>query len=193
MKTFLFVLVFIVLSIYYFVPHEVKNEYLEKAWVEYRFAEWNQDIEEWKVITLEFNQTWKANFSSDIKYWKIIDDLTWWSKTYVNCFDDKSINYFNWKHQLHRIILEKNTTISIILIDNTENKNLSIYAYKVKPAQNILPPDLEYVHACVSKKSDETDKSIEIKWDTIKSEIVIWVVWSNSLTEWEYELHLEQK
>lgn len=193
MKTFLLVLIFIVLSVYYFVPNEVKNNYTERAWLKFRFNKLSKDIEEWKVRVLEFNETWKTEFVSDIQFWKIIEDLSWWPKHYVSCFDNKSFNYFNWKHQLHRIILEKNSTIQIKLIDNTENKDLSIYAYKVKPAQNLLPPNIEYVHACSSKKSTDTDKVIEIKWDTIRSEIVIWVVWSNSLNEWKYELYLEQK
>lgn len=192
MKTFLLLLIFIVLSAYYFVPNAVKNVYLEKIWIEYKFEEWSNDIEEWKVRVLEFSEESKAEFFSDITYWKIIEDLTWWPKHYVSCFDNKSFKYFNWNHQLHTILLEKNNTIKIKLEDKTENKDLSLYAYKVKPAQNLLPPNLDYVHACSSKKSIEPEKNIEIIWDSIRSEIVIWVVWSNWLLEWEYELYLEQ-
>lgn len=194
MKTFLLVILFIGLSIYYFVPNELKNEYLEKAWINYSFEVEDDSIIPWEAIILNFDKEWKSFFSWNIKNWIELDDLTWASQTYVSCFKKDAYKNFNWKHTFHKILLERNKSIEIKLIDETENNSLSLYAYKIKPdSENSLPPHITYTHQCVSKINTNSDKIININWNTIKSEILVWVVWAEKSEEWFYKLDITQK
>jgi hypothetical protein len=192
MKFLIIILIFTWLVIHFYVPSEIKNKYIEKIWLQdyihYDVKTESDKYQSW-IIDLTFKND-NAEFSWDISFWKIYD-MNWALGNYVNCFKSDNLKMFTLNQVLHRIILEKDKNISIKLIPEDSEDNLSIYAYKVKPWLNVLPPEITMTHKCLSAYN-AWEKDIEMEGDTIRSEVVIWVSWKENTTNWKYKLILEQ-
>lgn len=193
MKTLFLLIIFILIMWYLFVPNNIKNEYLEKAWIDYSFDE-NTTVENpWDIRELEFDKNWEANFSWDIASWEKTPNTSWWVKNMVNCYKNDEQNYFSGNRIIHKILLEKDASIEVKLIDETKSWDLSLVVYKIKPALNTKPEELTYAHKCISKINTNNYKTVEMQWDTIRSDIYIVVVWSNWVSKWSYKLDIKQK
>lgn len=195
MKNFLLIIFFVTWVIYYFVPYELKVNILETVWIDSSIIEKkvSLSIEKWEVFNLEFDDiSHKILFSWNIAYWEIISDLLWASKPYVKCFYPENYNSFQWNTVHHRIVLWKNKKISVKLIQNNQDKNLSMYVYKTDAFSKIYPPEKEYVFDCKSDYSSNIEKIINMKGNTVTSDIVIWVTWWTGVLDWEYTLEIEE-
>lgn len=196
MKTFLLVLIFIIWLFYYFVPYQTKIELFDKAWIDSSFLSGTWKIEDvvvnWGLVELKFDSNNSLVYKWNVSSWELMTDLSWWSLPNVKCFLPKENINFNWKVVLHKIILLKNKNISVKLIKDNKESNLSIYVYKTA-LDNVLPPKVVYVYECKTDVTASDNKLIEIKWNTAPSEVIIWVSWANGTSEGWYSLELEQK
>lgn len=197
MKNILLVIIFVFIISVIFIPHEKKVVLLEKIWIDSSIL-WDKeevkkiDFDENWVLSLKFDDiTHRASYSWDISSWKSSNDLSWASLQFVNCFDKSKYDNFSWNLVLHRVLLWKNKSINVKLI--TDSPSLSMYVYKTDALSKIYPPEIEYVHACEIKLSSEEIKEINMKWNSITSDIVIWVSWSSWIINWSYTLEIEEK
>ena len=195
MKNILLTLILILGLSYYFIPYEIKIELLEKIWIDSSILSEKKEeiIEKWEVINLKFDDiTNKNSFKWDISNWEIMEDLSWASLSFVKCFNPDEYSNFNWNTVLHRILLWKKKNAIIRLIPDNKNIDLSMYVYKTDALSKIFPPEKDYVHDCKISIST-SDRLINMNWNTLTSDIVIWVVWSNWALEWGYTLEIEEK
>lgn len=193
MKNFLLLLVFVWWLSYYFIPYETKVDLLEKAWIDssiISFMEEEIEVVKWEIVELRFDENSEISFTNNLKNWEIMSDLSWANQTYVNCFkEDESLN-FNWNIVLHRVLLGKNKDVNIKLI--SEQDNINMFVYKTDALSKIFAPDITYVFDCKSIFNSDA-MIIDMNWNTITSDIVIWVAWWNWNLEWEYTLNVFEK
>jgi hypothetical protein len=193
MKNLLLLIIFILWSSYYFIPYETKIELLEKIWVDSSFlpVEEEEKIEKWEIVNLKFDEiTYKTSFIWNISDWVIMKDLSWASLPFVKCFTPDKYSNFNWNTVLHRVLLWKKKNVIVKLI--SDNDNLNMYVYKTDALSKIYPPKKDYVHDCKTSISISS-REINMNWNSVTSDIVVWIVWSNWALEWEYTLELEEK
>ena len=162
-------------------------------WINSSFlpVEVEKEIEKWEVVKLKFDETThKTSFKWNISNWETTEDLSWAYQQFVKCFD-LSKN-FNWNTVLHRVLLWKKKDAVIKLIPDNENTHLSMYVYKTDALSKVFPPEKDYVHDCKISISN-SDRIIDMNGNTVTSDIVVWVAWSNWALEWGYTLELEEK
>ena len=196
MKNFLLILIFVLGASYYFVPYDIKVSLLEKVWIDSSILAVEEvvEIEKWEVVNLKFDDTThKDIFKWDISNGEIISDLSWASLPYVKCFYQDSYNKFNWNTIHHRVLLWKNKTATVKLIQNNSEDKLSLYVYKTDSFSKVYPPEKNYVFDCISDSSSSIEKVINIKGNTVTSDIVIWVAWVEWKLNWSYSLEIEEK
>lgn len=196
MKTFIMILILVLAGLYYFVPNDIKTEYLSKIWVEsdiFLIEEEVVDTNIWPIVDLELDETRKTSFSSNISNWKIISDISWGTMSYVKCYDKSNFENFSWNMVIHRVLLWKNKDVEVNLTDKTESKNLSMFVYRTESLNDVFPPEIEYVYECKNDISNLWSKRIEMDWNTITYDVVVWVVWFSWSTTWEYDLEIIEK
>lgn len=189
------ILILVLAGLYYFVPNDIKTEYLSKVWIEsdILLIEDETFINDWAIVDLEFDETRKTFFSWNISNWKVLENISWWTLSYVNCYDKSKFNNFSWKMVIHRVLLWRNKDVEVILNDKTEDKKLSMFVYKTTSINDVFPPEIEYVYECKNDISNLWLKKIQMNWNTITSDIVVWVVWFSGATIWEYDLEIIEK
>jgi hypothetical protein len=109
-----------------------------------------------KVIQLSPNGTVSAN--GNISEGEIISDLSWASRSSVACFPATQNSKFRGKHQLFAFELPSYSEVTIKLIPENSNENMSLYAYQIGKTNYPLPPNLS---SCVSCEASH-------KWDRPK-------------------------
>lgn len=191
MKNLLLILILIIGSAYYFVPNDMKIKLFDKVWIDgsmLLIEEKKVGFEKGEVVELNFDdETNKDSFKWNISNWEIMKDLSWASLPYVKCFYKNDYNKFNWNVVLHKVILWKKKDITVKLITDSD---LNMYVYKTDALNDVYPPEKEYVHDC---KTSINTSTIDMNWNTVTSDIVIWVVWNNWVLEWNYTLELIEK
>lgn len=195
MKNFILILIFILWISYYYIPNDTKIDLFQKVWINATFIkkETIQEPIKWEVVKLYYDKNRVSTYSWDITYWKIIDNSLWASGWNVKCFYENDYNNFDWNVMLHKIYLSKNKTAVIKLTTINPETQLSLYVYKTTANNDVYPPEIQYVHDCKKDFSTPSTKTIEIKWNTAPSDIVIWVTGMNGLLEWWYTLEIQEK
>lgn len=195
MKTFLLILIFIVLSFVFIVPYNAKVLVFEKVWMDISIL-WEPKIseeeKEERIISLKFDDNRKSNYSGDLKKWEIMKDFSWANTQFVKCFDEKNYDDFNWKLKMHRILLGKKKDVKVKLTQTGGWWNLSMFVYKTEPLNKIFPPDITNVYDCDISTWEKNIKEIEMTGNTITSDIVIWIAWWTGTLDWTYDLELEE-
>lgn len=196
MKNILLIIILIIWLSYYFISHDTQVILLEKVWINSSFLPVEEIVEiknEWWVVNLEFDTIYKVTYKWDISSWKIMEDLSWSSLQFVKCFYPDQYNNFNGNVVLHRILLWKNKTANVKLIQDNPESNLTIYVYKTDALSKVFPPEKNYVYDCKINILKDITKEIKIKGNTVTSDIVVWVSWANWLTSGGYTLEIEEK
>lgn len=196
MKTFIIVILFIIGVFIFFIPLETKILIFDKVWIDSsKLVSKNEEKEVIKedVVTLKFDENNKVLYSWNISNWKQMTDFAWASLPNVNCFKPTENSFFSWNMQMHRIILWKRKTISVKLISDITDTSLNMFVYKTDALNKVYPPEKEYVHDCKIDISTDSIKELEMIWNTITSDIVIWISWWSWTLEWWYTLELKEK
>ncbi len=195
MKNIIIILFLIIWGFYFFVPHNTQIDLLEKLWIDSSFL-WEKEKEisnlEWWVVQLNFNEEHKAIYEWNISDWEIMSDLSWASWNFVKCFDENEYDKFSGNILMHRVLLWKNKNVSVKL-SGQESENLSIFVYKTDALSKVYPPEKEYTHDCKINTVAWLNKNIDMTWNTITSDIVVWVAWPKWITEGGYTLEIIEK
>lgn len=193
MKKLLIILVFISLSAYYFVPNNTKTQFFDTVWVDgtmFLIEEKKVGFDKGETVQLKFDEvTNKTSFTWNVSKGKMVENISLSTISYKKCFSDNDPK-FVWNTVFHRVLLWKNKTAVINL--NTDAK-LNMYVYKTDPLSKVTPPELEQVFDCKVNTTFLANRTVEIKWNSITSDIVIWLVWDKWDTTWEYSIEIEQK
>lgn len=197
MKNILLFILLVVWIFYFFVPYDTQVSILDKVWIDSSFLPVKEEVvekndESW-VINLKFDDNHIATYKWNISSGKIMEDLSWASLPFVKCFEEGDSNNFSWNMVLHRVLLWKNKSASIKLISDNTDSDLSMYVYKTDALSKVFPPEKDYTHDCKISILKESTKEIEMKGNTITSDIVVWVSWSNWILEWGYTLEIIEK
>ncbi len=116
-------------------------------------AQWPSQV---KVIQLSPNGTVTAN--GDVSEGEVIPDLSWASNSSVACFPATQNTKFRGKHQLFAFELPSYSEVTIKLIPEDPNENMSLYAYQIGRTNYTIPQNLS---SCVSCEAEH-------KWDRPK-------------------------
>ena len=193
MKNILMVLILLIGLSYYLIPYETKVELLNKVWIDSSFLPSEVvEVKKWEVIKLSFDENNKDSFNWNISNWTIVENLSWASLQYVKCFYKDDYKNFEWNTVHHRVLLWKRKNIEVKLIPSNENSNLSMYIYKTEALSKVFPPEKEYVHDC-KVDFNSSNNIIKMNWNTVTSDIIIWVSWANWILDWGYTLEIEEK
>ncbi len=223
MKNIIIIILILIWAFYFFVPHNTQVSLLEKVWIDDTFLlNQDNNIEdeglfidfkininwkvksfiqksdkkitnmEWWVVKLKFGSDNKIIFEWNISDWNIMTDLTWASWNFVKCFDKNDYDKFSWNLLMHKVLLWKNKKVEVKLTWEGSEK-LSIFVYKTDALSKIYPPEKEHTHDCKINVTSELNKKIEMNWNTITSDIVVWIAWPTWVAEWSYTLEIIEK
>ncbi len=117
------------------------------------FMSFGQFPSQVKMIQLTPNGTVTAN--GDVSEGEIISDLSWASNSSVACFPATQNTKFRGKHQLFAFELPSYSEVTIKLIPENSNENMSLYAYSIGTTNHTIPQNLS---SCVSCEASH-------KWD----------------------------
>ena len=106
-----------------------------------------------KRYTAECVKGETKSYRGDLSQGTIIYDLSWASKSSVACFPATQNNKFNGNHLLFLTEMPARSRMTITLIPDDKNANMSLYAYSAGTFK--IVPDL---NSCVSCEADH-------KWD----------------------------
>ncbi|MFK7780153.1 MAG: hypothetical protein QM490_03310 [Candidatus Gracilibacteria bacterium] len=196
MKNFLLAILFIAGISYFFIPYDTQVNLLEKVGIDSSFLPVQEEIEKENkggAINLKFDDNHKVSYTGNISSGKIMEDLSWASKPLVKCFDSSKNDNFNGNVVLHRVLLGKNKTANVKLISENNESNLTMYVYKTDSLSKVFPPEKEYTHDCKINITKDISKEIEMKGNTITSDIVIGISGSNGILEGGYTLEIIEK
>ncbi|MCB9224087.1 MAG: hypothetical protein H6582_07935 [Crocinitomicaceae bacterium] len=96
-----------------------------------------------------------TSFQGKLENGEKIEDLSWASNSSVACFPGTQNTKFRGNHVLHYFVIPPHSIVSITVIPDDKNANMSIYGYQVGTSNYSVPPNL---HSCVSCEAEH-------KWD----------------------------
>ncbi|MBK9192264.1 MAG: hypothetical protein IPM77_12570 [Crocinitomicaceae bacterium] len=97
-------------------------------------------------------------YEGDLANGTLIHDLSWASSSNVACFPSTQNSKFNGNHLFFITEIPAYSEMTIKLIPDNKESNMSLYAYQVATTNDIMPPALT---RCVTCESDH-------KWDNPK-------------------------
>ncbi len=195
MKNIIIIILILIWAFYFFVPHNTQVSLLDKVWIDSSFLGEPEKIATnlgWWVVSLKFDSEHKTTYNWNVSNWEIMSDLSWASWNFVKCFDKNMYDKFSWNILMHRVLLWKNKNVSVKLTGEG-SENLSMYVYKTDALSKVYPPEKEYTHDCKISTIIWINKQIEMNWNTITSDIVVWVAWSKWILEGGYTLEIIEK
>jgi len=197
MKNIIIIILILSGVFYFFVPYNTQINILDKAWIDSSFLWAPEKVAtnlEWWIVGLKFDSENKVIYKWNISTWETMSDLSWASWNFVKCFDEDKYDKFSGNILMHRVLLGKNKNVSVRLIWEG-SEDLSIFVYKTDALSKVYPPEKDYTHDCKTSVLFDSNREmkIEMKWNTITSDIVVWVAWSKWVLEWGYTLEIIEK
>ena len=193
MKKIVFFLILVLALGYYFSSYEQKVMVLEKIWVDHWFLSEpeKQGYEKWELVELKFDTNSLAEFSGNISQGKKIPEIKDMVAQFKNCIPQKDLAYFSWNIALHRVLLGNRKNISIEL-EQLADKRLSLFAYKTSAGNKQILPEITQVFECGYTVENAKIKKLELQWNSITSDIVVWVASRSGVSSADYKLKLTE-
>lgn len=107
------------------------------------------------VQTFEAKPNGTVELKSDLRQGDAMPHLDWADKSSTACFPGTQNKKFNGSHVLFATQLPPRAILTMTVIPDDKNANMSIYAYQVGTGNYVLPPELA---SCVSCEAEH-------KWD----------------------------
>jgi len=140
-------------------------------------------------------KTYKGNLNKGVK----IHDLSWASSSSNACFPATQNHKFTGNHVIYLSELPKRSIMTVTLVPNNKNANMSLYAYSTGSYSNMVPK----LASCVSceadykwdrqKRGKTQDHTRSISLNAINNpyKVVIGVCGADGLTKGTYELKIK--
>lgn len=111
--------------------------------------------QELTITKKDANPNGLTEFRGDFVEGTIIEDLSWAANSAVACFPGTQNTKFRGNHVLYQFDKPKYAELTVTLIPDDPNQNVSLYGYQVGLGKAVLPTQLS---SCVSCEADH-------KWD----------------------------
>lgn len=108
-----------------------------------------------KIYSAQSEKGKAMAYSGDLNEGTRIYDLSWAANSSVACFPATQNTKFNGNHVLYVTEIPPHSKMTITLIPDDKNSNMSLYAYQDGTSNSVYPPQL---NSCVSCEADH-------KWD----------------------------
>ena len=155
-----------------------------------------------QVIHLDVSPNQDFSITGNLSQGKIIDDLSWASKSSVACFPGTQNSKFTGNHVLYNMSIPPYSELTITVVPDNKESNFSLYAYQIGINNYSIVPNLSTCVSCeadhkwdypkVGKTQDHT-RSVFLNSTTNSYNIVIGVVGAEGLTSGAYTLKIELK
>lgn len=177
-----------------FVPQEYKNVFYNLSKKQFEnvkiYMQTNIQLEKevWKreLIELQFNQKKNATFVGNTSSWVEIPEVKNLFSQFRKCIPQGNIKDFSWKIVQHRILLGAKKKISVVM-ESHEDTNIFIYKLSAWSKQRL--PQVFQVHDCSYNNESTVQKNIELRWNSITSDMYIAV---SSKNDHEYSLNINE-
>jgi len=157
-------------------------------------AEWPSDVtrvksERGQVVTV----------SGKLESGRIIDDLSFASKSTVACFPATQNEKFRGRHVFFATELPPRSIMTITVLPKDKSKDLSIYAYQVTTSTFVLPPELSSCVSCEAEhrwdrpkrgKTQDHSRTVKLNATTNPYNVVIAVSHPAGTTAADFELKI---
>ena len=151
-----------------------------------------------KKYTAKSEKGATKSYKGNLKDGTLIHDLSWASKSSVACFPATQNKKFNGKHILYLTELPARSVMTITLIPDDKNANMSLYAYS--KGSYVYVPNLSSCVSCEAdhkwdypKKGKTQDHTRTVRLNAINNpyKVVIGVVGANGLTTGGFKIQIK--
>ncbi len=140
----------------------------------------------------------KAVVKGDLSEGEILEDLSWAWNSSVACFPATQQENYTGKHVLFEVIIPKYSEMTITLIPDDADLEMSLYGYQIGVGKTVIVPDLR---SCVTCNADnnQTKRAVnnhrKISFTAINRpyKIMIGVAGVKGLSKGTFTLKIERK
>jgi hypothetical protein len=131
-----------------------------------------------------------------------IHDLSWASTSSMACFPATQNSKFNGKHVVYITTLPPKSEMTVTVVPDDANANMSIWGYQVGTSNNAMPPEIQSCVSCEAEhkwdrpkagKTQDHTRSIFFNSDATEYKIVIGVCGAEKLDKGGFTLKIQVK
>ena len=155
-----------------------------------------------KTWTFEPLANKSVQYKGDLAEGAVISDLSWASTSSMACWPATENTYFTGNHVFYVTSIPPHAELTLTVIPDDPNQNMSIYGYQVGLNNTLMPPDIATCVACESERkwdrpktgrTQDHTRSIYFNSTTDSYRIVIGVAGANGLKTGKFKLKVVLK